>query len=106
MTRPFRLVATLAVVLTLALGVAVRFVRANAGKFQVNPNQLGITSGSSGGHLSLMAAYSVAARSPWPRSRTKSARGSSPATEAARPCHVCSGSAIASARWAARASNQ
>lgn len=36
---------------------AVRFVRAQAEKFQVNPARLGITSGSSGGHLSLMAAY-------------------------------------------------
>ncbi len=36
---------------------AVRFVRAHAENFQVDPNRLGITSGSSGGHLSLMAAY-------------------------------------------------
>lgn len=35
---------------------SVRFVRANAERFQVAPDQLGITSGSSGGHLSLMAA--------------------------------------------------
>lgn len=35
---------------------AVRFVRSIAPKFNVDPNQLGITSGSSGGHLSLMAA--------------------------------------------------
>ena len=39
------------------LNRAVRFVRAHAEKFQVDPNRLGITSGSSGGHLSLMAAY-------------------------------------------------
>jgi len=35
---------------------SVRFVRANAERFKVNPAALGITSGSSGGHLSLMAA--------------------------------------------------
>ena len=35
---------------------SVRFVRANAERFQVDPAHLGITSGSSGGHLSLMAA--------------------------------------------------
>jgi acetyl esterase/lipase len=35
---------------------AVRFVRTHANRYQVNPNSLGITSGSSGGHLSLMAA--------------------------------------------------
>ena len=35
---------------------SVRFVRANAAKYSVDPNRLGITSGSSGGHLSLMAA--------------------------------------------------
>jgi acetyl esterase/lipase len=35
---------------------SVRFVRANAEKYQVDPSRLGITSGSSGGHLSLMAA--------------------------------------------------
>jgi len=35
---------------------SIRYVRANAERFQVNPSQLGITSGSSGGHLSLMAA--------------------------------------------------
>ncbi len=32
---------------------AVRFVRHNAAKFGVNPNHLGITGGSAGGHLSL-----------------------------------------------------
>ena len=32
---------------------AVRFVRHNAAKFGVNPNRLGITGGSAGGHLSL-----------------------------------------------------
>lgn len=35
---------------------SIRFVRANAEQYRVNPKQLGITSGSSGGHLSLMAA--------------------------------------------------
>jgi len=35
---------------------AVRFVRANAEKFDVNPNQIGVTGGSAGGHLSLMIA--------------------------------------------------
>jgi len=35
---------------------AVRFVRANAAQYKVDPNHLGITSGSSGGHLALMAA--------------------------------------------------
>ena len=35
---------------------AVRFVRQNAAQFGVDPGKLGITSGSSGGHLSLMAA--------------------------------------------------
>ncbi len=31
-------------------------VRANAARFGINPDQIGITSGSSGGHLALMAA--------------------------------------------------
>lgn len=35
---------------------AVRFVRSIAPKYNVHPDRLGITSGSSGGHLSLMAA--------------------------------------------------
>jgi acetyl esterase/lipase len=35
---------------------SIRFVRANAAKFGVDPDHLGITSGSSGGHLALMAA--------------------------------------------------
>ena len=35
---------------------AVRFVRLNAKKYNVDPDHLGITSGSSGGHLSLMVA--------------------------------------------------
>lgn len=35
---------------------AVRFVRANARRFGVNPNKLGITGSSAGGHLSLMQA--------------------------------------------------
>jgi acetyl esterase/lipase len=34
----------------------VRFVRLHADEFQVDPNHLGITSGSSGGHLALMVA--------------------------------------------------
>ena len=35
---------------------SIRFVRANAAKYHVDPLRIGITSGSSGGHLSLMAA--------------------------------------------------
>ncbi|MEX2115010.1 MAG: alpha/beta hydrolase [Pirellulales bacterium] len=35
---------------------SVRFVRLQANQFQVDPDHLGITSGSSGGHLSLMVA--------------------------------------------------
>jgi acetyl esterase/lipase len=35
---------------------SIRFVRANAERFHIDPANLGITSGSSGGHLSLMAA--------------------------------------------------
>jgi acetyl esterase/lipase len=35
---------------------SVRFVRHNASRFHVDPDHLGITSGSSGGHLALMAA--------------------------------------------------
>jgi acetyl esterase/lipase len=35
---------------------SVRYVRAKAGQFGVDPDRLGITSGSSGGHLALMAA--------------------------------------------------
>lgn len=38
---------------------AVRFVRANAKKYNVDPDRLGITSGSSGGHLSLMVALTA-----------------------------------------------
>ncbi|MBY0513702.1 MAG: alpha/beta hydrolase [Gemmataceae bacterium] len=33
---------------------AVRFIKANAGKYGVDPERLGITGGSAGGHLSLM----------------------------------------------------
>ena len=33
---------------------SIRFIRHNAGRFRVNPNRLGITGGSAGGHLSLM----------------------------------------------------
>ena len=35
---------------------AVRFIRANASKYGVDPEKLGITGGSAGGHLSLMVA--------------------------------------------------
>jgi acetyl esterase/lipase len=42
--------------MTADMNRAVRFVRANAARFKVAPDHLGITSGSSGGHLSLMAA--------------------------------------------------
>jgi dienelactone hydrolase len=35
---------------------AVRFVRANAATYGINPNRIGITGGSAGGHLSLMVA--------------------------------------------------
>lgn len=35
---------------------AVRFVRANAAKYGADPNKLGVTGGSAGGHLSLMLA--------------------------------------------------
>ncbi|MEX0679704.1 MAG: alpha/beta hydrolase [Pirellulales bacterium] len=37
---------------------SVRFVRASAARFHVDPDHLGITSGSSGGHLALMVALS------------------------------------------------
>jgi acetyl esterase/lipase len=33
---------------------AIRFIRTNAGKYKVDPDRLGITGGSAGGHLSLM----------------------------------------------------
>jgi acetyl esterase/lipase len=35
---------------------AVRFVRANAQKYGIDPNKIGVTGGSAGGHLSLMLA--------------------------------------------------
>jgi len=35
---------------------AVRFIRANAAKFGVDPDRIGVTGGSAGGHLSLMLA--------------------------------------------------
>lgn len=35
---------------------AVRYIRYNAKKFEINPNQIGITGGSAGGHLSLAVA--------------------------------------------------
>ena len=37
---------------------AIRFIRSNAGEYGVDPNRLGITGGSSGGYLSLMAGTS------------------------------------------------
>lgn len=38
---------------------AVRFVRANAPRFKIDPDRIGITSGSSGGHLALMASLTA-----------------------------------------------
>ncbi len=38
------------------LSRAVRFIRANAAKYGVDPMKLGVTGGSAGGHLSLMLA--------------------------------------------------
>ncbi|MFN0120301.1 MAG: prolyl oligopeptidase family serine peptidase [Blastocatellia bacterium] len=38
---------------------AVRFVRANAKQYGINPDHIGLTGGSSGGHLSLMAALTA-----------------------------------------------
>ena len=38
------------------LNRAVRFIRANAAQYGVDPNKLGVTGGSAGGHLSLMLA--------------------------------------------------
>src|SRR5262245_206551 len=34
--------------------VAVRWLRANAGKYHIDPNRIGVTGGSAGGHLSLL----------------------------------------------------
>jgi acetyl esterase/lipase len=36
---------------------AIRFVRLHAKEYGIDPNRLGLTGGSSGGHLSLMAAH-------------------------------------------------
>jgi acetyl esterase/lipase len=33
---------------------AIRWVRANASKYHINPNRIGVTGGSAGGHLSLL----------------------------------------------------
>jgi acetyl esterase/lipase len=49
----------------------VRFVRLHAERFEIDPNHLGITSGSSGGHLALMVATTA--------SRTRAIRWSAPA---------------------------
>ena len=43
---------------------AVRFIRANASKYKVDPNRLGITGGSAGGHLSLMQGMAGTAGNP------------------------------------------
>jgi acetyl esterase/lipase len=37
---------------------AIRWMRANAAKLHVDPNQIGVIGGSAGGHLALLAAYS------------------------------------------------
>ncbi|MGE3316500.1 MAG: alpha/beta hydrolase fold domain-containing protein [Planctomycetaceae bacterium] len=37
---------------------AVRFIRANAAKYYVNPDQIAVLGGSAGGHLSMMVGYS------------------------------------------------
>lgn len=42
--------------ITADLNRAVRFIRANASKYGVDPQKLGVTGGSAGGHLSLMLA--------------------------------------------------
>ena len=36
---------------------SVRFIRANAAKFGIDPNKIGVTGGSAGGHLSLMLGH-------------------------------------------------
>ena len=36
---------------------AVRFLRANSAKYQINPDRIGVIGGSAGGHLALMVAY-------------------------------------------------
>ena len=36
------------------MNLAVRYIRSHAGDFKIDPNRIGITGGSAGGHLSLM----------------------------------------------------
>ena len=43
---------------------SVRFIRANAAKFGIDPNKIGVTGGSAGGHLSLMLGTRVIAANP------------------------------------------
>ncbi len=43
---------------------SVRFIRANAAKFGIDPNKIGVTGGSAGGHLSLMLGTRVLAANP------------------------------------------
>ena len=43
---------------------SVRFIRANATKFGIDPNKIGVTGGSAGGHLSLMLGTRVLAANP------------------------------------------
>lgn len=43
---------------------AVRFIRANATKFGIDPNKIGVTGGSAGGHLSLMLGTRVIPAQP------------------------------------------
>jgi len=43
---------------------SVRFIRANAAKYKIDPERIGITGGSAGGHLSLMIGLGGAAANP------------------------------------------
>ena len=43
---------------------SVRFIRANSAKFGIDPNKIGVTGGSAGGHLSLMLGTRVLAANP------------------------------------------
>ena len=43
---------------------SVRFIRANAAKFGIDPNKIGVTGGSAGGHLSLMLGTRVLPANP------------------------------------------
>ena len=43
---------------------SVRFIRANAAKFGIDPNKIGVTGGSAGGHLSLMLGARVLTANP------------------------------------------